>query len=64
MTVNAVIFLVFVWNCESVGRSVLSDSLQPREHKLASFFCPWNSPGENTGVGFHSLPQGCFQPKV
>ena len=21
---------------------------------------PWNSPGKNTGVGFHSLPQGIF----
>ena len=23
--------------------------------------CPWNSPGKNTGVGFHSLLQGIFQ---
>ena len=22
--------------------------------------CPWGSPGENTGVGSHSLPQGTF----
>ena len=22
--------------------------------------CPWNSPGKNTGVGSHSLPQGIF----
>ena len=22
--------------------------------------CPWNSPGENTGVGCHSLLQGIF----
>ena len=34
MTVNAIIFLVFVWNCESVSRSVLSDSLQPHELSL------------------------------
>ena len=39
--------------CES--RSVVSDSLQP--HGLYS---PWNSPGQNTGVGSHSLLQGIF----
>ena len=22
--------------------------------------CSWNSPGENTGVGFHALLQGVF----
>ena len=35
--------------------SVVSDSLQP--HGLDS---PWNSPGQNTGVGSHSLLQGIF----
>ena len=38
---------------ESESRSAVSDSLQP--HGLYS---PWNSPGQNTGVGFHSLLQG------
>ena len=37
------------------GRSVMSDSLRP--HGLYS---PWNSPGQNTGVGSHSLLQGIF----
>ena len=23
-------------------------------------FCPWNSPGKNTGVGYHALLQGIF----
>ena len=36
------------WSC-----SVVSDSLQP--HGLCS---PWNSPGQNTGVGSLSLLQG------
>ena len=27
---------------------------------LTSLFCPWNSPGNNTGVGSHSLFQGIF----
>ena len=34
----------------SESRSVVSDSLRP--HGLYS---PWNSPGQNTGVGNHSL---------
>ena len=27
---------------------------------MARFLCPWNSPGQNTGVGSHSLLQGIF----
>ena len=38
---------------ESESRSVLSDSLRP--HGLYS---PWNSPGQNTGVGSLFLLQG------
>ena len=33
----------------------MSDSLPP--HGL---YTPWNSPGQNTGVGSHSLLQGIF----
>ena len=40
---------------ERESRSVLSDSLPP--HGLYS---PWNSPGQNTGVGSHSSLQGIF----
>ena len=40
---------------ESESRSVESDSLWP--HGLYS---PWNSPGQNTGVGSLSLLQGIF----
>ena len=39
----------------SENRSVMSDSLRP--HGLYS---PWNSPGQNTGVGSLSLLQGIF----
>ena len=39
----------------SESHSVVSDSLQP--HGLDS---PWNSPGQNTGVGSLSLLQGNF----
>ena len=40
---------------ESESHSVMSNSLWP--HGLHS---PWNSPGQNTGVGSHSLLQGIF----
>ena len=40
---------------ESESCSVMSDSLRPHE-----LYLPWNSPGQNTGVGSRSLPQGIF----
>ena len=43
------------YKSESESHSVLSDSLRP--HGLYS---PWNSPGQNTGVGNLSLLQGIF----
>ena len=42
-------------NSFSESLSVVSDSLRP--HRLYS---PWNSPGQNTGMGSHSLLQGIF----
>ena len=45
-------------NYESESRSVVSDSLQPRE-----LYHPWTSPGQNTGVGSLSLLQGSSQPR-
>ena len=41
---------------KSESHSVVSDSLQP--HGLYS---PWNSPGQNTGMGSLSLLQGIFK---
>ena len=43
---------------ESESHSVVSDSLPP--HGLYS---PWNSPGQNTGVGSLSLLQGIYPTK-
>ena len=43
----------------SKSRSVMSDSLRP--HGLYS---PWNSPGQNTGVGSLSFFQGIFPTQV
>ena len=40
--------------------SAMSDSLQNYEMQLAGLLCPWDSPGKNTGVGCHSLPQHVF----
>ena len=46
----------FVPDCTlSESRSVVSDSLRP--HGL---YGPWNSPGQNTGVGSLSLLQRIF----
>ena len=45
---------------ESVSHSVVSDSLRPHGLWPSRLFYPWNSPGKNTGVGCHSLPQGIF----
>ena len=39
----------------SDSHSVLSNSLRPR-----GLYSPWNSPGQNTGVGSGSLLQGIF----
>ena len=39
----------------SESPSVVSDSLQPH-----GWYSPWNSPGQNTGVGSLSLLQGIF----
>ena len=39
----------------SESHSVMSDSLQ-----LHGLYSPWNSPGQNTGVGSLSLLQGTF----
>ena len=41
---------------ESESHSVVSDSLWP-----CGLSCPWNSPGQNTGVRSLSLFQGIFQ---
>ena len=38
----------------------MSDSLQPQGLQPARLLCPWNSPGQNTGVGSCSFLQGIF----
>ena len=43
------------YESESESPSVVSDSLRPQE-----LYSPWNSPGQNIGVGSLSLLQGLF----
>ena len=45
--------------CVCVSLSVVSDYVTPWNRELVWLFCPWNSPGKNTEVGWHSL-QGIF----
>ena len=35
----------------------------PMDRSLPGIFCPWNSPGQNTGVGSYFLLQGIFPTK-
>ena len=46
---------LFFFNFES--HSIVSDPLWPHE-----LYSPWNSPGQNTGVGSHSLFRRSSQP--
>ena len=40
----------------------MSDSVQPQRWQPTRLFCPWDSPGKNTGVGCHFLLQ-CMRVK-
>ena len=47
----------------SVNHSVLSDSSRPHGPQPARLLCPWDSPGQNTGMGSHALLQGIFRTR-
>ena len=49
---------------ESESCSVVSNSLQSQELQPARLLCPWNSPGQNIGVGSPSLLQGIFTQEL
>ena len=40
--------------------SVVSNSLRPQGLQPTRLLCRWDSPGKNTGVGYHFLLQGIF----
>ena len=46
--------------CAVLSCSVVSNTLWPREPYPTTLLCPWDSPGQNTGVGCHALFQGIF----
>ena len=43
--------------------SVVSESLQPHGLQPAMLLCPWDSPGQNTGVGCPTASRGSSQPR-
>ena len=43
-----------------LSRSVVSTLCDPMDWRPASFLCPWDFPGKNTGVGCYFLLQGIF----
>ena len=45
-----------------LNRSVMSDPVRPHRWQPTRLFCPWDSPGKNTGVGCHFLLQ-CMKVK-
>ena len=51
---------ILALKCETVSCSVMSGSLWPHGLEPSSLLCPWNSPGQNTGVSCHSLLQEIF----
>ena len=46
-----------------LSRSVMSDSLWPYGLYPTRFLCPWDSPGKNTRVSFHSHSKGSPWPR-
>ena len=52
---NVFVFVSPIYPYESESSSVVSNSLQPHGP-----YSPWNSPGQNTGVGSRSVLQGSF----
>ena len=46
--------------CAVLSHSVMSNSLWPHGLQPARILCPWDSPGNNTGVGCQFHPQGIF----
>ena len=49
-----------MWLGLVLNHSVVSDSLWPHGLQPVRLLCPWNSPDNNTGMGYHTLLQGIF----
>ena len=48
--------------CDRMDSSVTRLLCDQAPH-VTRLLCPWNSPGNNTGVGSHSLLRGSSQPR-
>ena len=48
-------FFFLITLCSVLSCSVVSNSLQPQGLWPARLLCPWDSPGKNTGEGYHVL---------
>ena len=55
------ILLYIIYICLKVA-SVVSNSVRPHRRQPARLICPWDSPGNNTGLGCHFLLQ-CMKVK-
>ena len=55
---------LFIWSAAAAAAvaSVMSNSVRPHRRQPSRLFCPWDSPGKNTGVGCHFLLQ-CMKVK-
>ena len=62
LCMTVITYLICACNikCENDGSSVVSDSVRPHRQQPTRLPRPWDSPGKNTGVGCHVLPQGIF----
>ena len=47
-------------SCAVLSHSVVPNSLQPHGLEPIRFLCPWDSPGQDAGVGCHALLQRIF----
>ena len=55
------VYIVYTHLCVCVFNSLaVSTSLWPLRLQPARLLCPWDSPGKNTGAGWHALLQEIF----
>ena len=57
------IFLFRILKQHCLLTSVVSDSVRPHRRQPTRLPCPWDSPGKNTGLGYHFRLQ-CMKVKA
>ena len=60
LSVNWSPLVYYMCMCVGWAASVMSDSLWPYGPWPATLFCPWDSPGKNSGGGCYALLQEIF----